>query len=131
MGYYSNLSIDADPYIHDASITPPEQQLLWRLDDLRDLLHELTLSGRPCGGGCSLSESDLRYAPPGFLRTVSDVETAIELAIADLKNKYEIDVSKDMTFQEVILLSPYCMLLSKRSLSSLASDAHGQKVAFF
>ena len=37
MGYYSNLSIDADPYIHDASITPPEQQLLWRLDDLRDL----------------------------------------------------------------------------------------------
>ena len=36
MGYYSNLAIDEDTYRHDVSITSPEQQLLWRLDDLRE-----------------------------------------------------------------------------------------------
>ena len=45
MGYFSNFAIDEDICHHDVSITSPEQQLLWRLDDLRERLDELKISG--------------------------------------------------------------------------------------
>ena len=65
MGYYSELAICEELPIRDASITLPEQQLLWRLEELR-------------------------YGPLEYFQTVYDVESAIGLAIKDLKSKYAI-----------------------------------------
>ena len=42
MGYFSNLAAEYVPYDHDHSYTPPEKQLLWRLEDLEERLRELT-----------------------------------------------------------------------------------------
>ena len=53
MGYFSNL--DAEPYkYHDHSITPPELQLQWRLDDLRERIDELKNTSGLYGGVCRL-----------------------------------------------------------------------------
>ena len=110
MGYFSNFAIDEDICHHDVCITSPEQQLLWRLDDLRDRLDELKISGALYGGMCCYTESELRYAPTGYFNTLYDVETAIELAVEDLRNKYGIEVSKDTSLQEIVIFSPYCVL---------------------
>lgn len=125
MGYYSNLAIDEVAYRHDVSITSPEQQLLWRLDDLRDRLDELKRSGGLYGGVCCFTKSDLRYAPPDYFSTIYDVDCAIELAIVDLKNKYGIEVGDDvlennssclenntadpLSLVEIVLLHPRCI----------------------
>ena len=84
MGYFSNLAAQEVLYDHDHSYTPPEKQLLWRLEDLEERLHELTTqrTGRRDEGAC-LSESDLRYVLPGQFLSVSDVRKAIDLAVND------------------------------------------------
>ena len=93
MGYFSNLAAHEVLYDHDHSYTPPEKQLLWRLEDLEERLHELTTqrTGRRDEGVC-FSESDLRYVLPGQFLSVSDVQKAIELAVSDLAERYGIYV---------------------------------------
>ena len=93
MGYFSNLAAQYVPYDHDHSYTPPEKQLLWRLEDLEERLHELTNQriGKRDEGVC-FSESDLRYVLPGQFLSVSDVRKAIELAVNDLAERYGIYV---------------------------------------
>ena len=93
MGYFSNLAAHEVLYDHDHSYTPPEKQLLWRLEDLEERLHELTTqrTGRRDEGVC-FSESDLRYVLPGQFLSVSDVRKAIELAVDDLADRYGIYV---------------------------------------
>ena len=62
MGYFSNLAVQYVPNDHDYSYPPPEKQLLWRLEDLENRLHELTTqrSGRRDEGEY-FSEDNLRY----------------------------------------------------------------------
>ena len=93
MGYFSNLAAQYVPYNHDHSYTPPEKQLLWRLEDLEDRLHQLTIqqTGKRDEGVC-FSESNLRYVLPGQFLSVSDVQKAIELAVNDLAERYGIYV---------------------------------------
>ena len=93
MGYFSNLAAHEVLYDHDHSYTPPEMQLLWRLEDLEERLHELTTqrTGRRDEGAC-FSESNLRYVLPGQFLSVSDVQKAIELAVSDLAERYGIYV---------------------------------------
>ena len=93
MGYFSNLAAHEVLYDHDHSYTSPEKQLLWRLEDLEERLHELTTqrTGRRDEGAC-LSESDLRYVLPGQFLSVSDVRKAIELTVNDLAERYGIYV---------------------------------------
>ena len=93
MGYFSNLAAQYVPYDHDHSYTPPETQLLWRLEDLEERLHELTTqrTGKRDEGVC-FSESNLRYVLPGQFLSVSDVQKAIELAVNDLAERYGIYV---------------------------------------
>ena len=93
MGYFSNLAAQYVPYDHDHSYTPPEMQLLWRLEDLEERLHELTTqrTGRRDEGVC-FSESNLRYVLPGQFLSVSDVQKAIEIAVNDLAERYDIYV---------------------------------------
>ena len=93
MGYFSNLAAQYVPYDHDHSYTPPEKQLLWRLEDLEERLHELTMqrTGKRDEGVC-FSESDLRYVLPRQFLSVADVRKAIELAVNDLAERYGIYV---------------------------------------
>ena len=93
MGYFSNLAAHEVLYDHDHSYTPPEKQLLWRLEDLEERLHELTTqrTGKRDEGVC-FSESNLRYVLPGQFLSVSDVQKAIELAVNDLAERYGIYV---------------------------------------
>ena len=101
MGYFSNLAAHEVLYDHDHSYTPPEKQLLWRLEDLEERLHELTTqrTGKRDEGVC-FSESNLRYVLPGQFLSVSDVQKAIELAVNDLAERYGIYV-RGKTVEEV------------------------------
>ena len=93
MGYFSNIAAHKVLYDYDHSYTPPEKQLLWRLEDLEERLHELTMqrTGRRDEGVC-FSESNLRYVLPGQFLSVSDVQKAIELTVNDLAERYGIYV---------------------------------------
>ena len=93
MGYFSNLAAHEVLYDHDHSYTPPEKQLLWRLEDLEDRLYELTTqrTGKRDEGVC-FSESNLRYVLPEHFLSVSDVQKAIELTVDDLAERHGIYV---------------------------------------
>lgn len=103
MGYFSNLAIAYHGYSYDHSFTSPEQQLLWRLDDLRNRLDEVKALGAQDCGSISYLEDDLRYVPTGYLDQIFDVETAIKLAVDDLKNKYGIYVAHEDPQEETVM----------------------------
>ena len=93
MGYFSNLASQHVPCDYDHSYTPPEKQLLWRLEELEDRLCELT--HRKTGKrdeGEYFSEDNLRYVLPEHFLSASNVRKAIDLAIDDLRNRYGIYV---------------------------------------
>ena len=107
MGYYSSLAIDLESYSYDVSYTSPEQQLLWRIDDLYDRLNELPFIKRRNFDGAIFSLDDYRYAPVKFFETYLDVQVAIKTAINDLKTKYGISVpEKDCTKE----FEPVCVM---------------------
>lgn len=95
MGYYSNLANDRECHPYDTSYTSPEQQLLWRLDDLYDRLDELPFIKRRDYDGATFSLDDYRYAPVECFETYLDVQAAILIVVYDLQNKYGIVVSED------------------------------------
>lgn len=93
MGYFSFLAAEHVPYKNDHSYTPPEKQLLWRLEELEDRLYDLTNqeTGKRDEGVC-FSEDNLRYVLPKHFLSVSDVRKAIDLTINDLAERYRIYV---------------------------------------
>lgn len=124
MGYFSNLAAHEVLYDHDYSYTPPEKQLLWRLEDLENRLHELTTqrTGRRDEGEC-FSEDNLRYVLPEHFLSASNVRKAIDLAISDLKDRYgiyigdqpaqeqpEVDelTGMQISFLDILSLQPCC-----------------------
>ncbi len=128
MGYFSNLAAQYIPDDHDHSYTPPEKQLLWRLEELEERLHELTTqrTGKRDEGVC-FCESDLRYVLPEHFLSAFDVRKAIDLAISDLKERYGICVgdapeqeepvmdeitSMQISFLDVLALQSQCVPLS-------------------
>jgi len=96
MGYFSNLAAEYIPYDNDHSYTPPDRQLLWRLEELEERLHELTTqkTGNRDEGVC-FSEENLRYVLPEHFLSASDVRKAIDLAIDDLRDRYSICVREE------------------------------------
>lgn len=96
MGYYSNLAAEYVPYDNDHSYTPPDRQLLWRLEELEERLHELITqkTGNRDEGIC-FSEENLRYVLPEHFLSASDVRKAIDLAIDDLRDRYGICVREE------------------------------------
>ena len=124
MGYFSNLAAHEVLYDQDHSYTPPEKQLLWRLEDLENRLHELTTqrTGR-CDEGEYFSEDNLRYVLPEHFLSASNVRKAIDLAISDLKDRYgiyigdqpaqeqpEVDeiTGMQISFLDILSLQPCC-----------------------
>ena len=79
---------------YDRSYPSPEEQLIWRIEDLRNVIEELEQTNLPHDGGYHFSDDDIRYAIPeeflrnSSLRSVPMVERAIQLTIDDLANKY-------------------------------------------
>ena len=124
MGYYSNLAAQYVPNDHDHSYPPPEKQLLWRLEDLENRLHERTTqrTGRRDEGEY-FSEDNLRYVLPEHFLSASNVCKAIDLAISDLKDRYgvyigdqpapeqpEVDeiTGMQISFLDILFLQPCC-----------------------
>ena len=101
MGYFSNLAAEYIPYDNDHSYTPPDRQLLWRLEELEERLHELTTrkTGNRDEGVC-FSEDNLRYVLPEHFLSASDVCKAIDLAIDDLRDQYGICVREEECEEE-------------------------------
>lgn len=85
----------------DRSYHSPEEQLLWRLDDLIDRQHELLKKCAPYGG-CRCSYDELRFASPGYFSTVYAVEAAIDCAKEELRNTYGIPIDEETDTVEVI-----------------------------
>ena len=128
MGYFSNLAAQEGLYDHDHSYTPPEMQLLWRLEDLENRLHELTTqrTGRRDEGEY-FSEDNLRYVLPEHFLSASNVCKAIDLAISDLRDRYGIYVGDQpaqeqpevdeitgmqVTFFDILALQSQCVPLN-------------------
>ena len=102
MGYFSDLAQKYIDFDYDRSYPSPEEQLLWRLDDLNYKLEELTEKDAPYRGWERLTDNDIRYAIPEYFEKIADVERAIELALEDLKNKYDIEISELDSEQEEV-----------------------------
>ena len=128
MGYFSNLAAHEVLYDHDYSYTPPEKQLLWRLEDLENRLHELTTqrTGKRDEGEY-FSEDNLRYVLPEHFLSASNVRKAIQLAISDLRDRYGIYVGDQpaqeepevdeitgmqVTFFDILALQSQCVPLN-------------------
>ena len=128
MGYFSNLAAKHVTYDHDHSYTPPEKQLLGRLEDLEERLHELTTqrTGRRDEGEY-FSEDNLRYVLPEHFLSASNVRKAIQLAISDLRARYGIYVGDQpaqeepevdeitgmqVTFFDILALQSQCVPLN-------------------
>lgn len=99
MRYVSDLATEHVTYDHDHSYTPPEMQLLWRLEELEDRLCELT---NQKDGGDYFSEDDLRYVLPQHFLSTSNVRKAIDLAISDLRDRYGIYVGDEPAQEESV-----------------------------
>lgn len=95
MGYFSSLALGYENDYEDYSYPSPDCQLKWRLEDLYSRLEEIKEGNIPrhlIDEGLRLTDDDIRYAIPEYFVRASDVERAIELAISDMKSKYDIDV---------------------------------------
>ena len=124
MGYFSNLAAKHVTYDYDHSYTPPENQLLLRLEELADRLDTLThqKTGKRDEGEY-FSEDNLRYVLPEHFLSASNVRKAIDLAISDLKDRYgiyigdqpaqeqpEVDeiTGMQISFLDILSLQPCC-----------------------
>ena len=122
MGYYSNHAAEYVPY-DDHSYTPPEMQLLWRLEELEDRLHELTTqkTGNRDEGVC-FSEENLRYVLPEHFLSAANVRKAIDLAISDLRERYGINVLEEEQEEETVVDEVTDMQITFLDLLSLQSQ---------
>ncbi len=102
MGCFSELAQKYIDFDYDRSYPSPEEQLLWRLDDLNYKLEELTEKDVPYRVWECLTDNDIRYAIPEYFKNIADVERAIELALEDLKNKYGIEIAEEDGEQEEV-----------------------------
>ena len=93
MGYFSNLAAEYAPADHDHSYIPPEKQLLWRLEELKDRYHELAnrKTGKGDDGAC-FSDANLRLVLPEHFLSPCDVRKAIDLTTGELRDRYGIAV---------------------------------------
>ncbi len=123
MGYFSNLAAQYVPNDHDHSYTPPEKQLLWRLEDLENRLHELTTqrTGRRDEGEY-FSEDNLRYVLPEHFLSASNVCKAIDLAISDLKERYGLCVGDTPEQEEPVMDEITGMQISFLDMLALQSQ---------
>lgn len=91
MGRYIEMVTELDDEV-DHSYASPERRLLWRLDDLEERLDELKKRDVLYKNELLQTREDIHNALPEHLQDIYSVELALELAKADLLEKYGIDV---------------------------------------
>ena len=96
----------------DLSYPSADQQLIWRLDDLKERYSELLEKEAPCCGDDYFSWDDYRYAPPECFETLRDIARAIEVAEECMMEKYEVN-SSDITMlkddeEDINQISLFC-----------------------
>lgn len=131
MGYYLNPAAEYVSCDNDHSYTAPGRQLLWRLEELEDRLHELITqkTGNRDEGAC-FSEENLRYVLPEHFLSASDVQKAIELVIEDLRDRYGIYVrEEDCEEEEPVVDEITGMQISFLDVLSLQSQCVPMNVA--
>ena len=124
MGYFSNLAAKHVTYDYDHSYTPPENQLLLRLEELADRLDTLThqKTGKRDEGEY-FSEDNLRYVLPEHFLSASNVRKAIDLAISDLAEKYGVYV-RGKSVEEIPAMDEITgMQISFRDILSLQAQS--------
>ena len=100
MGFFSNADIDWIDE-HDRSYPTPEQRIKWRIEELQLRLSELIMQETEGSGGClpegwfsdegiRITDEDIRYTMPEHLPRIGEVMRAIELAEAELRERYGI-----------------------------------------
>ena len=104
----SSLVQQCMAYECDHSCTPPEVQLLWRLEDLLDRREELAMSGASYYGWSRFTADEMWYALPESFECVADVEKALEMVSQELEEEYgvvleELDGSQTITYQQISL----------------------------
>lgn len=90
MGYFSEFNLEMN--YEDHSYPTEEQQLMWRVDDLKDRLQELQEKGASYRSGYVYTDEDIKYALPEDLHCIYHVEKALVMAKQNLYNKYGIDL---------------------------------------
>ena len=90
MRYFSERAATYVPKEYDHSYTPPEKQLLMRLEELESRYEELKGTAYIYEYRANFTDSDLRYILPEHLKSSADVAKAIELAIYDLAVRHGI-----------------------------------------
>ena len=100
MGFFSEENIDWMER-HDKSYPTPEQRIKWRIEELQLRLSELIMQETEGSGGClpeswfsddglRMTDEDIRYTLPEHLPGIGEVMRAIELAEAELRERYRI-----------------------------------------
>lgn len=117
MGYYSNLSIEMEELmmkLPDHSYLSPIEQLLMRIDDLAAILisynsqqhkncvdlSSLGWSLVPLDDGVFIGDNDLRYVLPEHITSISDVNRALKLAVADYTRLFESEETENVPESE-------------------------------
>ncbi len=94
MGYFSEWNERGQLAHRDPSYHGFEEQLIWRREELLARYDDLVRARAPHAGDDRLTDEDYRYAPVQYFKTISDVQTAIEItddALEDLFSLDEID----------------------------------------
>lgn len=102
MGYFSTLACDFVEFCPDHSITEPQQQLLWRVEELQERLTALKRRGAAYSKDVCYCDSELRYMPPVCFNTLFETERAIEMAVFTLKYTYGIDLHPEMPEEPIV-----------------------------
>ncbi len=123
MGYFKNSIIDRTLPIYDYSIPfAPEQQLLWRVDELKNRYENLGGSRTVFDTGVCYSDLDLRHILPEYLHTLADVRRARQLAIRDLAEQFDVHIEQGDTSGDPqwgtpgIIQLTFCDLFAVQSL---------------
>ena len=95
MGYFSENQIELQDKYSDQSYHGFEDQLLWRLEELKDRYIELLDMSAPLSSDEYFTKDDYRYAPIHYFKTISDVCCAMNIVKEDLATKCDIIVHED------------------------------------
>lgn len=87
----------------DRSYLSPLEQLIWRIEDLKTRLDELTEKGNGVFSFARISEEKIEYVSPQYFSNTSDIIKAIEIAEQKLlctAAEYSIDIDNNGEFLE-------------------------------
>lgn len=111
MGYFSSLDLTMRERKQQEFVSDEPTQLLMRMEDLRTRLEELLSCGAPLFSGDRLSQSDLKFALPAELFSITDAMAALDCAKATLSKYHESNMPHLQLVLQTIDMTPAWQLL--------------------